>query len=186
MSSISYYESGWRFLQIIPHGQHENILKVFENGKISACKEKYQQTSSTQSGDTLWSSHHRTIIRLFGMWSSVVEGLEVICENATDLDLKGISCGLLKNIETFKFALILHLMKDILEITNDLSEALQQKIHNIIDVVTMVQVMKLQLQSLKEEKWETFLEDVKKFCITNFIEVPNMDDILPIRGLLKA
>lgn len=166
---------------IFRNEQHEDMLKCFESGEISSGKEKYQETS-TQSGDTLWSSHHRTILRLFEMWPSVVEGLEVILEDAIDQDLRGIAYGLLENIEKFKFAFMLHLMKDILEITNDLSEALQQKTRNILNVVKMVRVMKLQLQSLREEKWETFLEDVKKFCIANFIEVPNMEEMLPIRG----
>ncbi|KAL6507506.1 hypothetical protein OROGR_023701 [Orobanche gracilis] len=26
------------------------------------------------------------------------------------------------------------------------------------------------------------LENVKKFCIDNFIEIPNMEDTIPIRG----
>ncbi|XP_017248744.1 uncharacterized protein LOC108219745 [Daucus carota subsp. sativus] len=46
----------------------------------------------------------------------------------------------------------------------------------------MVRSMKNKLQLLREEEWETFLEDVKKFCDDNFIEVPDMEDILPIQG----
>lgn len=77
---------------------------------------------------------------------------------------------------------MLSLMKDILGVTNDLSEALQQKTQNIINAMTLVRAMKVQLQSLREDKWETFLESVKSFCVDNFIEVPNMEDRIPIRG----
>ncbi|KAL6509819.1 hypothetical protein OROGR_022307 [Orobanche gracilis] len=85
-------------------------------------------------------------------------------------------------METFKFVFMLRLMKEILGITNDLSEALQQKTKNIINVMTLVRAMKAELQTLREEKWVIFSENVKKFCVDNFIEVHNMEDIIPIRG----
>ena len=85
-------------------------------------------------------------------------------------------------MQTFKFVFTLRLMKDILAITNDLSEALQQKTQNIINAMTMVRATKVELQSLREDKWETLLESVKNFCVENSIEVPNMNDTIPIRG----
>ena len=162
--------------------QHELILKRLESGEILSGKGKNQETSLTRPGDTRWGSHHRTILRLFLMWPSVVEVLGDIHQDATNQELKGIAEGLLEKMETFKFVFMLHLMKVILAITNDLSEALQQRTQNIINAMTMVRSMKNKLQLLREEEWETFLEDVKKFCDDNFIEVPNMEDILPIRG----
>ncbi|XP_063940266.1 uncharacterized protein LOC135148341 [Daucus carota subsp. sativus] len=48
--------------------------------------------------------------------------------------------------------------------------------------MTMVRATKVELQSLREDKWETFLESVKNFCVENSIEVPNMNDTIPIRG----
>lgn len=162
--------------------QHELTLKRLEDGDIVSGKGKNQETSLTRPGDTRWGSHHRTILRLFLMWPSVVEVLGDILEDAINQELKGIAQGLLKKMETFEFVFMLNLMKVILAITNDLSEALQQKTQNIINAMTMVRGMKIKLQLLREEKWETFLEDVKKFCVDNLIEIPNMEDILPIRG----
>ncbi|KAL6540509.1 hypothetical protein OROMI_024392 [Orobanche minor] len=162
--------------------QHDRILQLLESGEITSGKGKNQETSLTRPGDTRWGSYHKTILRLFLNWPIAVEVLGDILEDATNQEQKGIAQGLLEKMETFKFVFMLHLMKEILGITNDLSEALQRKTQNIINAVTMVRFMKVQLQSLREEKWEAFLEGVKKFCVDNFIEVPNMEDRIPIRG----
>ncbi|XP_074378046.1 uncharacterized protein LOC141719568 [Apium graveolens] len=160
--------------------QHELTLKRLESCEIFSGKGKNQETSLTRPGDTRWGSHHRTILRLFFMWPSVVEVLGDIHQDATNQELKDITEGLLEKMETLKFVFMLHLMKVILAITNDLSEALKQRTQNIINAMTMVRSMKIKLQLLREEEWETFLEDVKKFCNDNLIEIPNMEDILPI------
>lgn len=118
--------------------QHDRILEGLESGEIISGKGKNQETSLTRPGDTRWGSHHRTIVRLFLMWPSVVEVLGDIYEDAVYQEQKGIAEGLLEKMHTFKFVFTLRLMKDILAITNDLSEALQQKTQNIINAMTMV------------------------------------------------
>ena len=130
----------------------------------------------------MWGSHYKIVVHLILMWPSVVQVLGDILEDAQEPEKKGIAQGLLKKMENFEFFFMLHLMKAILGITNDLSEALQQKTQNIINAMTMVRGMKIQLQSLREEKWDAFLETVRKFCVDNSIEILNMEDILPIRG----
>ncbi|KAL6507505.1 hypothetical protein OROGR_023700 [Orobanche gracilis] len=100
--------------------QRDKILEFLETYEISSGKGKNQEPSLAQPGDTRWGSHHRTILRLFLMWPSVVEVLENILEDATNQEQKGIAEGLLEKMETFKFIFMLGLMKEILGITNDL------------------------------------------------------------------
>ncbi|XP_065868106.1 uncharacterized protein [Euphorbia lathyris] len=162
--------------------QHEKLVEGLESGEISSGKGKNQETSLTRPGDTRWGSHHRTLVRCFHMWSSIVEVLDHVRQDASIPEQKGIAKGLLEKMESFEFVFILHLMKGILGITNDLSQALQQKPQNIVNAMTIVRSTKLQLQAMRDDQWEIFLEDVTKFCIENSIDVPDMEDTLKIRG----
>ena len=68
----------------------------------------------------------------------------------------------------FKFAYTLHLMKNILGITNELSITLQKKIQDIVNVMTLVKVSKQRLQTLRDDEWEGLLtESLKKKSIYN-------------------
>ena len=58
------------------------------------------------------------------MWDSVIQVLHAISHDADD---RGKASGLMKSMEVFEFVLILHLMLKVLDLTNDLSQALQQK-----------------------------------------------------------
>ena len=78
----------------------------------------------------------------------------------------------------FKFVFALHLMKNILGITNELSIALQKKIQNIVNVMTLVKVSKQRLQTMREDEWETLLTELSSFCIKYKISILNMDEYL--------
>ena len=55
---------------------------------------------------------------------------------------------------SFKFAFALHLMKNILKITNELSITLQKKkkIHDIVNAMTFVKVSKQRLQMMIDDE----------------------------------
>ncbi|XP_042396571.1 uncharacterized protein LOC121986685 [Zingiber officinale] len=59
-------------------------------------------------------------------------------------------------------------------ITNELSLALQQKDQNIVQAVSLIKTMKVQLQKLRDEGWENFLDVVNKFCSNHMIPVLDM------------
>ena len=48
--------------------------------------------------------------------------------------------------------------------------------------MSLVEVVKEQLQELREIEWDGILEEVKTFCVDNSISVPKMEDIIPIRS----
>lgn len=54
-----------------------------------------------------------------------------------------------------------------------------------MNTITMIRVMKLDLQSSRVDKWETYLQIVKNFWVENSIEVPNKDGIILIYGRSK-
>ena len=85
-----------------------------------------QETNLKRPGDTRWGSYYGTIFNLILMFSVVVDVLKIIEED--DLfDQKVEARFIMRSILSFEFVFALHLMKNILGITNELSIALQRK-----------------------------------------------------------
>lgn len=81
---------------------------------------------------------------------------------------------------------ILHLMKGVLGITNELSQVLQRKDQNILNAMKLVEVSKQRLQAMREERWNSLFEEVSVFCAKKNIFVPNMDDMYQPRSRKKT
>nr|XP_033509046.1 zinc finger MYM-type protein 1-like [Nicotiana tomentosiformis] len=75
-------------------------------------------------------------IRMFG---SIVDVLDTLVEDAGTLDDRAKASGYLEACQTYKAAFLLHLMKDILGITNELNVSLQKKEQNIANAMLLVQ-----------------------------------------------
>ncbi|XP_042380002.1 zinc finger MYM-type protein 1-like [Zingiber officinale] len=116
----------------------------------------------------------------------LVECLEKVLENVyddgTNDDNSGIATSLIDKMENYEFVFVMHLMKSLLGITNELSLAIQQKDQNIVLAVSLIKTMKVRLQKLREEGWENFLDVVNKFCSNHMIPVPNMEENMRTRG----
>ena len=85
-----------------------------------------QETNLKRSGDTRWRSYYGTILNLILMFSAVVDVLEIIEEDGL-FDKKVEARSIMRSILSFEFVFALHVMKNILRITNDLSIALPKK-----------------------------------------------------------
>ena len=85
------------------------------------------------------------------MFSSIVDVLEIVVEIDISLEQRGEACGLLDSIHSFDFVFNLHLMKNILGITNELSLALQRREQDIVNAMTLVKVAKHQLQTMRDD-----------------------------------
>ena len=85
-----------------------------------------QETNLKRPGDTCWGSYYGTIINLILMFSTVVDVLEIIEEDGVS-NQKVEARFIMRSNLSFEFVFALHLMKNILGITNELSIALQKK-----------------------------------------------------------
>ena len=85
-----------------------------------------QEKNLKRLGDTRWGSYYGTILNLILMFSDVVDVLEIIKEDGLS-DQKVEAQSIMRSILSFEFVFALHLMKNILEITNELSIALPKK-----------------------------------------------------------
>ncbi|XP_042467270.1 zinc finger MYM-type protein 1-like [Zingiber officinale] len=162
--------------------QHDKIIAELESGEITSGKGKNQETSLARPGDTRWGSHYLTLLRLCSMWSSVIEVLGNVYDDASYSANKGVAAGLIEKMESYQFVFVLHLMKYILGITNELSLSLQQGDQNIVQAMSLVRSVKCRLQDFREDGWQIILEQVNTFCELNMIPILDMEDNMLTRG----
>ncbi|XP_048432770.1 zinc finger MYM-type protein 1-like [Pyrus x bretschneideri] len=95
----------------------------------------------------------------------VVEVVEWI-KSDRNQDNLGEATRLFKDIQTFDFVFHLFLMRLILGITYELSQALQKKDQDIVNAMALVEVYKQRLQSLKDDDFGDLFHDVEKFYVS--------------------
>ena len=91
----------------------------------------------------------------------------------------------MRSILSLEFVFALHLMKNILRITNELSIALQKKKkknQDIINAMDLIKVSKQRLQVMREDEWNSLLIEVSLFCTTYDISILNMDETFVVSG----
>ncbi|CAN6578727.1 unnamed protein product [Malus baccata var. baccata] len=161
--------------------QLEQIKKALDVGDLETGRGLNQESSLMRPCDTRWNSHYGTIVSIIVMFEVVVEVLEWIKDD-TNQDNFGEASKLFHDIQTFDFVFHLFLMRLILGITNELSQALQKKDQDIVNAMALVEVCKQRLQSLRDDDFGDLLDDVQKFCEEHDIVVPNMEDLHFVPG----
>jgi len=76
---------------------------------------------------------------------------------------------------SFEFIFILHLMREIMGITDILCQALLRQAQDIVNAMDLVSTTKSLIQDFKDNSWNKLLDEVMQFCSKRKIEVPNMD-----------
>ena len=112
------------------------------NGELSSGQGLNQETILKRACDTRWSSHYGALLRLINMFSSVIKELEIIMEDGLNYGQRYEATNLLESMQSFNFMFSLHLMRAILGITSELSQALQRKDQDIVNAMTLVKVCK--------------------------------------------
>ena len=97
-------------------GLGENDFR--ENGVRRSGQGLNQKTNLKCPGDKRWGSYYGTILNLILMFSAVIDVLEIIEEDGLS-DQKVEARSIMRLILSFEFVFALHLMKNILKITNE-------------------------------------------------------------------
>jgi hypothetical protein len=109
------------------------------------------------------------------MFQSVVKVLEYVEEDGTDDSKRRQASGLLKYFQSFNFAFYLHMMMEILALTNQLSKILQREDKDIINAISDVASTKRGLEKLRtNDGWVSVLKKVHHFCEKHDISVIEM------------
>ena len=72
----------------------------------------------------------------------------------------------------FEFVFILHLIKEIMAITDILSHALQYKSQDILHAMHLVSSAKGLIKKFRDDGWINLLDQVKSFCEARNIDIP--------------
>ncbi|CAD6258505.1 unnamed protein product [Miscanthus lutarioriparius] len=161
---------------------HDVLLEKLESGEIITGKGLNQECSLARPGDTRWGSHLKTLLRILVMWEAVIDILEIVKKDSIKPGNNGGAFGLIGKIERFDFVFIMHLMIELLSITDSLSHALQRKDQDIVEAMQLIIDVKEQLQDMRDNGWDPLFKRVKTFCDKNEIEVPDMDKEINARG----
>ena len=106
--------------------KEKHDVAVIEKPKMSELKNG-QEITLKCSGNTQWSSHYSTLISIITMFSSIIDVLEIIANDASNFEQRFEANSTLKFMQTFDFVFALYLMKNILGFANELSRTLQRK-----------------------------------------------------------
>ncbi|XP_024042883.1 uncharacterized protein LOC18048465 [Citrus clementina] len=141
-----------------------------------------QEITLKRSGDTRWSSHYGTLISIITIFSSIIDVLEIIANDASNSEQRFEANSTLKFMQTFDFVFTLYLMKNILGFANELSQALQRKDQDIVNSMKLVSICKLGLQRMRKHGWNSLLIQVSSFCEKHFISVHVMETMFLTPG----
>ena len=70
--------------------------------------------------------------------------------------------------------------------TSDLSQALQRKDQDIVNAMMLVKHSKRRLQTLRDNGWDGFLEEVTSFCSSYEVVAPTMEELYLVAGRSRS
>ncbi|XP_028101773.1 zinc finger MYM-type protein 1-like [Camellia sinensis] len=168
--------------------QAAKVAESLSNDEIQSGQGMNKEIGLKRAGDTRWGSHCGTLLNLIALFASVIRVLEVVEEDGSYSEQRADARTFICALESFDCSFNLHLMKNVLSITNELSQALQRKDHDIVNAMSLVKVCKQRLQTMQDEGWESLLTEISLFCKKRDIPISNMHDIciLPRRSRRRA
>ncbi|ESR54916.1 hypothetical protein CICLE_v10018973mg [Citrus x clementina] len=158
------------------------VIEALKTGELKSGQGMNQEITLKRSGDTRWSSHYGTLISIITIFSSIIDVLEIIANDASNSEQRFEANSTLKFMQTFDFVFTLYLMKNILGFANELSQALQRKDQDIVNSMKLVSICKLGLQRMRKHGWNSLLIQVSSFCEKHFISVHVMETMFLTPG----
>nr|XP_009793096.1 PREDICTED: uncharacterized protein LOC104240016 [Nicotiana sylvestris] len=162
--------------EMLRDDQAKKLDELLVLGEVHTGNGLNQELGLQRPGDTRWGSHFKTLRNFISLFSSIVHILGVLSNESSNYQEKALAKSLVEDIRSYKFVCILHLILKLLAITYDLNMALQKKDQDIVSTMKLVDFTKRQLQTMRESKWNSLIEDVSSFCDKNGIVIPKMDE----------
>ncbi|KAI3715575.1 hypothetical protein L6452_22561 [Arctium lappa] len=157
--------------------QIAEISHLTETRELETGKGANQIRTLQRPGDTRWSSHFRSICSLMRLFGPTCVVLNDIATEGSTSSQKGDARYAFTHALSFDFVIVIHVMKEIMGITDKLCQTLQQKSQDIVNALTLVSTTKSLIQKLRDEGWESLLDQVVSFCNCNCIPVPDMNGV---------
>ncbi|XP_042433023.1 zinc finger MYM-type protein 1-like [Zingiber officinale] len=160
-------------LKSIRKAKINDLIKL---GEIDTGTGSNQDCSLVRAGATRWSSHFSSVRRFISLFGSVSTLLQDLVDKGPNSNIRGEAKGLYLDIKSFDFVFVLFLMHEVLGISDKLCQTLQKNDIDILNAINLVSTTRLNLQQIRDDRWEGFLWSVLKFCESNDVEVPDFDD----------
>ncbi|XP_023875743.1 uncharacterized protein LOC111988194 [Quercus suber] len=151
-------------------------------GELETGRGLNQINTLQRVGDARWGSHLRSISSLVNIFSPTCEILLKIIKEGNTTSQREVAYSCYHAMISFEFVFILHLMKEIMKITNALSQALQCQSQGILNAMNFVSSTKALIQKFIDEEWDNLLTTMKSFCEARDIDVPAMNARYVERG----
>ncbi|PNX85340.1 hypothetical protein L195_g041408, partial [Trifolium pratense] len=157
----------------------DEISHLLENGELdSVVKEKIilalQNEPEILVGARIF---FLSVCSLIDLHNPTCAVLKDIRKNGSSYGTPEDASAAYKFVKSFEFTLILHMMKEVMGITDRLSQALQQKYQDILNAMQLVATTKTLIQKLRDDGWDDLLKDVILFCEEHDIDSPNCNAV---------
>nr|XP_016499139.1 PREDICTED: zinc finger MYM-type protein 1-like [Nicotiana tabacum] len=146
----------------VGESQAEKVQEALDMGELETGRGLNQELGLARAADTRWGSHYKSFKNFISMFGSIIDVLDTIVVDARTLEERAKAKGYLSTCQTFEVAFMLHLMRDVLGITNELNTSLQKKEQDIANAILLVEVAKKRLQKLREEECDSLID--KELC----------------------
>ncbi|XP_049931919.1 uncharacterized protein LOC116247624 [Nymphaea colorata] len=167
-------------LELVQEVELMEIAKALELGELKIGQGLNEEISFKQPGYTQ-GSHYVALINLLNMYSSVIKVLEYFADNT--ISGKRINAVLLlQRLQGFEFVFCLHLMFRVLGLTNELSEALHENDQKVVHVMSLVAASKQGLQNMRDNGWDSLVNEISIFCKKFDILIPDLEDLCTVKG----
>ncbi|KAK5818185.1 hypothetical protein PVK06_023118 [Gossypium arboreum] len=150
-----------------------HIAELIDSGELEICKGKNQVGTLQRLGDTRWGSHSASLNCLMRMFDFVYVVLQYIIKS-DNLTQRSEVDGIYDGMTSVEFVFILHFIIEMFGIFDDLYQALQYKLQDILNAMQLVSSTKMLLQKFKEHGWDPLFKKMKLFCKDHEIEVHNL------------
>ncbi|KAK9667959.1 hypothetical protein RND81_13G023800 [Saponaria officinalis] len=137
-------------LEMVRVVQAQKVLQALELGEIESGQGLNQELGLSRPGDNRWGSHFKSIVNLIALYSTIIEVLVNVGEDAKSKEDRVKAQNAIDHLESFEFAFMLHLMQIIFGYTNELCEALQRRDLDIVNAMTLVSLTKGRLQKNRD------------------------------------
>lgn len=125
---------------------------------------------------TRWTSHDRAINVVFLKYLAVIETLEKLTKSP-DTNTSCQAKGLYPNLTSFKFIVIMILMKKIFDISTPLSNYLQSSTLDFVEALNLVDSAHERIKKLRiEESFNNLMDDAKSFATLHELEETSLKE----------
>ncbi|XP_062080380.1 uncharacterized protein LOC133785140 [Humulus lupulus] len=167
---------------ILREKQALKVIEALKGGELLSGRGQNQESGIKRPYDTHWGSHFGTLVSFTIMFSYIIDVLEEITNDRLNSEQKYEASIMLQMVQTYDFVFSLHLVKNILGITNELSQDLQKHDQDIVNAMDLVKICKKQLQMMRDNGCDSLVEQVSNFCMKFNIDVLDMNHMYCPQG----